>query len=300
MRILFDNVNFSSSSGPNSFGRRLALALQSSGHQVVSGNSPFDVQLSFIESTQKNRKTALRLDGIYFNTRQNWQAQNLSIKKSYDDSNLVIFQSNFNKALTEKFFGTKDKSVVIGNGTCLETIKKIPALQHDIIKQFSEIWCCSSSWRPHKRLKENIRYFLEIAPKEACLIVAGENPDFIIQDPRVIYAGQLPWETCVSLYKKSKVFLHLAFLDHCPNVVVDARASGCQIVVASSGGTKEIAGPEATIVDDLLWDMNPLDLYTPPALDFNLTYKNSIDTSIDITEVTEKYVTALKLILEEK
>jgi hypothetical protein len=46
--------------------------------------------------------------------------------------------------------------------------------------------------------------------------------------------------------------------------------------------------------------MNPLDLYTPPALDFNLTYKNSIDTSIDITEVAEKYVTAFKLILEEK
>ena len=40
------------------------------------------------------------------------------------------------------------------------------------------------------------------------------------------------------MYKASTHFVHLAWLDHCPNVVVDARASGCKIVCSSAGGTR--------------------------------------------------------------
>jgi len=293
MKILFDNVNINSSSGPNSFGKRLMNELSKLGHNVGTNLIEPDVQLSFIIANQKRSKLALRLDGIYFNTRQDWKSLNSPIMQSKNISELVIYQSNFNKLLTEKYFGKHENSVVINNGTCLKTIESIPALSNNNLNKYSEIWSCASSWRPHKRLKDNIHYFLEKAPSDACMIVAGENPDYVIQYPRVHYVGQLSWEQCVSLYKRSKVFVHLAFLDHCPNVVVDARASGCKLVVASSGGTKEIAGIEATIVDDIEWDMNPLDLYSPPKLDFTKFCNNTIDSNINISVIAKQYAESL-------
>ena len=296
MKILFDNVDINSSSGPNSFGRRLALEAQKMGHTIGINILNPDVQLSFILATQKKAKLALRLDGIYFNCRQDWQLMNAPIKGTFDVADLVIYQSNFNKKLTEKYFGQSKKSIVINNGTCLETISASQPLTLDKLDKYSEIWSCASSWRPHKRLKDNINYFLENAPTDACMIVAGENVDYNIVHPRILYAGQLSWSQCIAIYKKSTTFVHLAFLDHCPNVVVDARASGCKLVVASSGGTKEIAGINATIVKDLDWDMKPLDLYTPPKLDYSNITKNSIDCNINIVDVSDRYITAMESI----
>ena len=297
MRILFDNVNTASSSGPNSFGKRLISELNKIGHETCTSSNNHDVQISFITMTQKTGPAALRLDGIYFNTRQDWISQNRMIQSSFQAADTVIYQSNFNKALSEKYFGNPRRSVVINNGTCLETIQKIPKLSNSILDNFSEVWSCASSWRPHKRLKENVRYFLENAPEDSCLVIAGENPDYAADHPRVFYAGQLSWEDCISLYKKSSTFIHLAFLDHCPNVVVDARASGCKLVVASSGGTKEIAAVGDTVVEDIDWDMRPLDLYMPPTLDFSRVSRKLDEVDIDIRSIAVKYIDALRQIL---
>lgn len=294
MKILLDNVNTNSNSGPNSFGKRLMNGMINLGHIVGTNIIEPDVQLSFIIANQKKAKTALRLDGIYFNTRQDWESLNKPIRQSKDISELVIYQSHFNKQLTEKYFGKHDNSVVINNGTCLKTIEAIEPMKTRQFDMYSEIWSCASSWRPHKRLKENIHYFLENAPSDSCMVVAGEKPDYVFQHPRIYYVGHLPWEHCVALYKKSKVFVHLAFLDHCPNVVVDARAAGCKIVVSSSGGTKEIAGLGATVVEDIEWDMNPLDLYSPPKLDFSKKCNNNFNSDINIENVAKNYIESLE------
>ena len=295
MKVLFDNVNPGSSSGPNSFGRKLMNELQRQGHEASVELKEPDAQLSFISINRRlASKIALRLDGIYFNTRQDWNAMNTPIKASHDLADLVIYQSNFNKRLTEKYFGSSKKSVVIGNGTSLDDINRIEKIQHARLDSFSEIWCCSSSWRPHKRLKSNVEYFLEMRTASAGLIVLGENPDYVINDPNILYVGKQSWETCISIYKRCKKFIHLAFLDHCPNVVVDARASGCEIVVAGSGGTREIAGPNAIVVKDVEWDLRPLDLYSPPLLNPADSFLNKIESSIDIGQVALRYIDAIE------
>lgn len=293
MKILLDNVDINSSSGPNSFGRLLSEELKRVGHHISSRLIDPDVQLSFIVASQKKAKLALRLDGIYFNSRQDWESMNSSIKNSFNLADVVIYQSNFNKTLTEKFFGYAKNSFVINNGTCLETIRSINPLAQQELDEYSEVWSCASSWRPHKRLKENIGYFLEKAPIDSCLIVAGENPDHVIKHPRIFYVGQLSWRDCISLYKRSTTFLHLAFLDHCPNVVIDAVASGCKLIVASSGGTSEIAGLNALVIKDLDWDMSPLDLYSPPALDYSKEKQNCVISNINIIDVGTRYINAL-------
>jgi glycosyltransferase involved in cell wall biosynthesis len=248
------------------------------------------IQLSFIQATKKLAPMIHRLDGIYFNSEQDWEMLNVPIKQTYDLADGVVFQSNFNKLLTEKYFGKKNNSTVIHNGTCIEEISKIMPLSHPEIDKFDHVWSCASSWRPHKRLGENVRYFMENSGDNDCLIVAGNNPDISLDLPRVFYAGVLQWEQLISLYKKSTYFLHLALMDHCPNVVVDARAAGCKIICSSSGGTKEIAGDNSVIIQDMEWDFLPFKLYSPPVLDFSVTHKYKSESSCDITNTADKYL----------
>ena len=92
------------------------------------------------------------------------------------------------------------------------------------------------------------------------------------------------------IYKSSDYFVHLAWLDHCPNVVVDARSAGCQIICSSTGGTKEIAGKNATVILEDEWDFLPTELYNPPVINFNKIQKNTYDTNCDMKHVADRYL----------
>ena len=63
--------------------------------------------------------------------------------------------------------------------------------------------------------------------------------------------------------------------------------------MASSGGTSEIAGLNASVIKDLDWDMSPLDLYSPPALDYSKEKQNCVISNIDIIDVGTRYIHAL-------
>jgi glycosyltransferase involved in cell wall biosynthesis len=288
LNIVLENVNLNSNSGPNSFGQKLYKYMQP--HGVSFTNTNPDAYLCFIESVRPEYDAPLfqRLDGIYFNTAGNYTAQNSNIKRIYDMADGVVFQSNFNKELTFNYFGPHKNYAIIHNGADMELISSIDAINID---KYDNIWSCASSWRPHKRLKDNIRYFLEHSNDNEGLIVAGSVSERF-EHERVHYVGQLSTEKLFRLYKASKYFLHLAWLDHCPNVVVDAQACGCQIICTSAGGTKEIAGDNAVIVQEDEWDFSPVELYNPPALNFankteNKWHKN---TNPDMVDVAKKYL----------
>lgn len=287
MNIFLDNVNFSSTSGPNHFANKLRKYMQRQGH-TFSFSEKFDVQLSFIQKMHEAKKPLFqRLDGIYFNEEFDYISQNDPILRTYRDADGVIFQSEFNKILSFEYFGTHDNYKVIRNGADMEYIESVPLLKNDVLDKYDKIWSCASSWRPHKRLGENIRYFLEHSGNNDCMVVAGNVPD-PIQYERVYYAGNLDIPTLVSLYKRSDYFVHLAFLDHCPNVVVDASASGCKIICSSTGGTNEVA-LSATIIEEDEWDFRPLKLYQPPSLDFSRKRESDCNTNIDMSYVASQY-----------
>lgn len=287
MKIALENVDLNSSSGPNSFGQKLVAHLKD--YVEFTNISDADIALCFIQSTtQINMPRALRLDGIYFNSAMDYNQLNFNIKHTYDRSQGIIFQSEFNKKLITKYFGQHDNTIVIHNGADIETISQIPKYKHN----YNNLWICASQWRPHKRLHENIRYFLDYKEDGDHLVVAG-NTSTQIEDPRITYVGQLNQHQLYSLYKSAKYFLHLAWLDHCPNVVVDARACGCHIICTDAGGTIEIAGPNSTIIHENEWDFNPVMLYQPPVLDFSKKIDNTYNVDYDMTTVSQKYLTFL-------
>ena len=286
MNLFLDNVNLHSTSGPNHFASKLKKYMLQQGVEFTFAKN-FDAQISFISSVSQLAPIYQRLDGIYFNSEQDFKSLNRPIKDTYEVAKGVIFQSNFNKDLTFKYFGEHDNYKIIRNGADLQFIDSIKPLKNSVIDNYDKIWSCASSWRPHKRLDENIRYFLEHSGPNDCLVVAGsvKNPDII---DRVYYVGDLDIPTLISLYKRSDYFIHLAFLDHCPNVVVDAVASGCKVICSSTGGTKEVA-IGATIIEEGDWDFSPIRLYDPPKMNFSNKKENDFTTNIDMLYVASQY-----------
>lgn len=288
MKINLDNVSLSSNSGPNSFAKKLVKYMTTSNCLVGSFDNP-DAHLCFIETTKASFQKPMyqRLDGIYFNTSQNYEAQNSNIKRTYDLATGVIFQSKFNKELITRFFGEHKNYTIIHNGADLENISKTEPLAFD---RYENLWSCASSWRPHKRLGENIRYFLEHAGSNDGLMIAGNVPPRErVRHERIHFLGQLNQKQLFSLYKKSKYFLHLAWLDHCPNVVVDARACGCKIVCSSAGGTIEVAGSDAIVIQEDEWNFEPVELYSPPPMNFDKKTSTGGDSLLDMSIVANKY-----------
>ena len=265
------------------------------GHKIVGSNEKPDIQLSFIRASKKVAPIVQRLDGVHFDSMQNWKKANQSIHKTYKDADAIIFQSEFDKNIAFNFIGKHKNVTVIHNGTDLSTISKIEPFKHEFLNDTDVVWCCSSRWtnRPNKRLKDNVDYFLENADHEHAekMIVIGPDSNGAIKNNSILYLGNITWEECISVYKRANYFVHLAFVDHCPNVVIDARACGCQITCASCSGTKEIAGFGGVIVKDMDWNMkDPIDVKHPPELDFCKIEHCLKDSDISIEHVAEQYI----------
>ena len=297
MNVFLENVNLKSNSGPNYFANKLVKYLKLRG-VLFDNNLNYDKKLTFIQSigTRPNLPMYLRLDGIYFNSNFDCKLMNHAIKESYKKAVGVVFQTEFNKNLIFKWFGPHDNYTIIPNGAdrlylssfvnCKETEK--------MFLNYDKVWSCAAHWHSYKRLKENIDYFLNFSGPNDVLIVAGKEPDYLMKHPRIKYVGNLDTKQLVTIYKISDYFIHLAYLDHCPNVVVDAKACGCKIICSSSGGTKEIAGSDAVVIYEEEWNYNFIDSNVPPTLDFSLKQQNENHSILSMSQVSKKYYDFLK------
>ena len=139
------------------------------------------------------------------------------------------------------------------------------------------------------------------SPKDALLILGG-NPDYIINDKKIIYCDNVDFNTEIALYKRAQFFLHLSYIDHCPNCVVSAVASGCHIIASDSGGTKELL-KNATIINETdEWDYKPINTSEPPVLDFTKKTKPnpSNNSDIDIISCGKKYIQVFEKVLKNE
>ena len=304
MKIFAHNFNPQSNSGPNKFTRQLFNQMQKEyGVSYTSNQQEADVEFCLIQQVvHKVKPMVLRLDGIWFNSEQNYKEQNKLIEFSYRNADAVIFQSNFNKKLTESWFGEHKNPYIIHNAADFKQIERAnAAFWNNTFGKDTEVWSCAASWRPHKRLNENIKYFLEFAPPNAILAVAGKGAATErlnhLNNKRIKFLDELDYMSLLSLYKRSSTFIHLAYLDHCPNVVVDAQACGCRVICSSSGGTSEIV-ENGTIVVEEDWDFKPCKLYSPPKINFNSFKHCSMTKNRNIVNCTKKYYDIIKGIYE--
>jgi len=301
VNVFLENVNLNSNSGPNYFAQKLMKYLDFR-NVTFDPLLAYNLKLSFIEghNQQPHLPMIQRLDGIYFNANFDCNQMNANIKRTYDAANGVIFQTNFNKELIFKWFGPHPNYEVINNGSDILKIQQIN-ISDKLSKfdNFDNIWTCAAHWHAFKRLKDNVQYFLHYSGEKDCLIVAGDDPDYVIDHPRVFYVGNLDVSTLLSLFKRSTYFIHLAYLDHCPNVVMDARACGCQIICSSAGGTREIAGQSAIVIEEDPWDYSFLDIKEPPPLDYDKATNTGVESNISMVKVAKQYYKLFARIIKE-
>lgn len=312
MKLHFDNVCFSPGfdlsnspqSGPNTFANRLANRLQLLGHDIQRVCKNADVSLVFIEPSGSPlaKKIIHRLDGIWFKPDE-FKTKNIKIKSMYDGADSIVYQSCFDKQMISSWWGHKN-SVVINNGILINQDPTL-RLKHDSINnirtKYDKIFICSANWHPQKRLGSNIELFkhIQLTHPNSCLIVLGNNPNVIVRDPNIYYTGSVGEDVYMQLYEVADWMIHLAYLDHCPNTVIECISQGTPVICSSEGGTKEIVGKYGIIVDENeKYDYRLLDYSLPPHLNINklklpatniIVDKKHIE-KFDIDYVAKKYV----------
>lgn len=271
MIIHFDNVNLASNSGPNSFAQRLHKSLTDEGHTVIIEDGKCaDISLVFIEPSgrQLSKVIVQRLDGIWFAPHE-FESKNKSIKNLYTQCNHVVWQSNFDKRMTENWWGSRAGSVIkngieVTEQNNLDLQKQIESLK----SKHEKIFVCSANWHPQKRLKENLELFrlLKKSYPTACLIVMGSNAN--ITEESVYVTGSLPHSYCLQIFRNCDWMLHLAWLDHCPNTVIEAISCGLPVICSEHGGTKEIVQNYGVVLkENQPYQFELADYNSPPKLD---------------------------------
>jgi len=300
MIVHFDNVNLSSSSGPNSFAQRLKKSLEEKGHKVSDrGGDRCDVSLVFIEPSGSPlaKKVVQRLDGIWFAPNE-FEVKNVGIKSLYQKAHHVVWQSEFDKNMTEKWWGKRSGSVIRNGIKVLDVSDKNLQEQIDSLKtKHEKIFVCSANWHPQKRLNSNVDLFKHLKKKypTACLIVMGSNGFVIEKD--VYVTGSLKHDQCLQIFKNCDWMIHLAWLDHCPNTVVEAISCGTPVICSEDGGTRELVRDYGVVLKEKSKYNFELSYYdAPPEIDVtqveDLPPRHSLGKTVDfsIEESSRRYL----------
>lgn len=257
MRISF-SIPLKPLSGKHKFAILLANEMRRQGVNVTDRKP--DVNLVFLKGTRKGCKNIFRLDGVWMNTRVNVKKKNKNLVSAMNGCDGIVYQNNFCKKAGDKFLGKFKNHAVICNGSKLP--ERLPGFSHP--RLYILTFC---RWRPHKRLKATVRGFLRSGlSKDYDLIVAGKDPDYVIRNPTVVYKGHLG-KNLWSLIHSSTFVVHLAYVDWCPNSVVESIVAGKNVLHSSTGGTKEVVEKNGIAVTDKPWKFKTIDLYSPPSLD---------------------------------
>ena len=143
--------------------------------------------------------------------------------------------------------------------------------------------------------------------KDFDLVVLGE-PDYIIKHSAVIYKGKQKDKRVWSIIKGCQYVIHLAYIDWCPNSVVESLICGKAVVHSSCGGTKYVVRNNGIMIKDKEWNFKPIDLYDPPDLDMDevisayhrmLSFMTVDSHYLDIDKIADQYIGYCKRILDD-
>jgi len=256
VRVSF-SVDLKPKSGKQNFAVQLAKAFRRKNVKITNKNP--QVNLVFVKGIKRGCKNILRLDGAWMNNKMNYKGKNKKITATMKQCDGVIYQSKYSKQVCEKFIGKHKRQIIINNGCN-------PSAFRDPYKHSKPYILACSRWRPHKRLSVIIEGFLLSGLSQNYdLIICGEV-DHKKKHPSIIYMGRLSTKQIYKITSGCSFVVHLAYLDCCPNSVVESLVSGKSILFARSGGTPEIVKESGWGVDEKQYNFKAIDLYSPPPL----------------------------------
>jgi len=119
---------------------------------------------------------------------------------------------------------------------------------------------------PYRRCEDIVRAFVDRTSKEfptLALIVAGAPLDVdyatltcsFPQDlkHRIRFLGHVNADLLAALYRRSATFVSASEVEACPNIAIEAMASGCRIVSANTAPLMELFGDSALYYQSRNW-----------------------------------------------
>ena len=286
---------------------------------VTDINEKFDIGLEFIRKIDKHDSPyILRVSSCYyFRNYKPWN--NKPIARSIKKAQHVIFQSKFAYKLCNRVLRLESRGLlkngysVIYNGIDLDYIQSIEA--SDRIELGSFMAC--ARWDPNKRLKSMLAGFTEADTKKHLYVIGGfgiesRKEDFKKYEKKygskyIHFLGEQNNEEIISIMKSCAHQIHLAFIDICPNIVIEGLSCGLNVLCTNLGGTPELVGNRGVILKvDKFWDTKylkrsiaDLDTLQPVVVAKGicklLNKKTNDDPpKFDIKEVSKKYVKLIK------
>jgi len=216
------------------------------------------------EAKERKTKILYRADGLHYervlfgskiinyyrNRYQRWLLKN---------SDGVIYQSNFSKEQFERFLWAKEGAIIFNgidaNSWNFRASKPVPGQQ---VRMLS-----SHHFRPHKRLQESVRvlaHMIEEGIDAVIFVVGDDNLDTFSHckslalelgvDSRIKWFGKLPVSNLGEVYSQCHLMICPSWIDPCPNVVIEALATGLPIICSSTGGVPELVRDAGVIVEE--------------------------------------------------
>jgi glycosyltransferase involved in cell wall biosynthesis len=252
--------------GPLNFAYSLGTEFLRQGHELIPPRElSCDINLNIISGPiLPGCKNVLRLDGLYFDSEDTQtDEKNAPIFRSYQDHDHVIFQTEFSRLMYETHTKQVRPNTVIHNGA--SRLFKAGRQLDDVIFK-PKMLIASSSWRRHKRLEEIVSAMTDL-PDIGLIVMGGQDywsgpvPDNVRMMPKVDQA-RLP-----AYYNSADAMVHIAWLDWCPNVVLEALCCGLPVLCNRNGGTHEVVDHGLFVHSEAEYDPasgDQVTLYNPP------------------------------------
>jgi glycosyltransferase involved in cell wall biosynthesis len=255
--------------GTSSFFRNLRTYLETTGTPFTDRlDDGFDVLFAnswvvryravlHAKQTHPNVKILHRVDGSAIDYGREPFAD---VRQAYVNclADLTVFQSQYGKyATTRKYRVIGQDGPVIHNPVDIERFQPMG----ERVPLPGKIRVCSVSQSTNPRKGGPLLYRLARANPRVQFILVG----FYEEIPRlsnIHFLGYTDWNMLPSVLRSSDVFLMLAENEACPNVVLEAMASGLPILYRKSGGTPELVGECGCVVemetfdDSLCWALD--------------------------------------------
>ncbi len=166
-------------------------------------------------------------------------------------ADLTIFQSAYSRlSTTEKFrLISRDGPVIYNPVDAVRFSPDGPAEKPAFPNRTGlTIACVSFSSNPRKgtgRIAE-----LATAVPDANFVLCGNFPDMPAR-ANIVRLGYVQRDRLPFVLRGCDLYVHLAENDPCPNVVLEALASGLPVIYRNSGGTPELVGDCGLAIDEI-------------------------------------------------
>jgi glycosyltransferase involved in cell wall biosynthesis len=179
------------------------------------------------------------------------EAVNRPLRRALLASDHVLYQTAFCKRAADAFLGEPMGSwEILPNAVDVERFTPAPEPSD------GPVLLLGGDQTQAYRLELGLRTLAGLLPAhpDARLLVAGRlvsEPEPLLSElglaGRVEFRGRYSQHDAPALYRRAHLLLHTKVNDPCPNVVLEAMASGLPIVYPASGGTVELVAEEAGI-----------------------------------------------------